>query len=224
MYYYVFKNLGFFDFSTQFQTPTILQAGVGHGKTLCTIVREIESVQPIGLDISVLSLLRAKANGLKNIVQGDILALPFADNIIDGIFEVGVVEHLYTDDPFLGQIVDRQAVVESFQELRRVLKPGGKVGFIQPSLHSILPLSRRIDELTGNWDMGFQEDFGLNDFCQLVSLGGFSNISFSVLQAPTDFPIRIKLGDRLLKSFYTITGQYRKAEMTGALFTVVATK
>jgi hypothetical protein len=72
--------------------------------------------------------------------------------------------------------------------------------------------------------MGFQEDFGLNDFCQLVSLGGFSDIRFSILQAPADFPARIKVGDRMLKSFYTLTGQYRKAEMTGALFTVVASK
>lgn len=45
-----------------------------------------------------------------------------------------------------------------------------------------------------------------------------------ILQAPDDFPARIKVGDRILKSFYTLTGQYRKAEMTGALFAVVAKK
>jgi SAM-dependent methyltransferase len=136
MYYHAFRNLGFFDLPSHSHRPTILQAGVGHGKTLRTIVRETEGVQPIGLDISMLSLLKSRASGLDQVVQGDILALPFADNTIDGIFEVGVAEHLYTDDPFLGQIVDRQAIVESFQQLHRVLKPGGKVGFIQPSRHS----------------------------------------------------------------------------------------
>lgn len=202
----------------------ILQAGVGHGTTLRTIVEKIEGVQPIGLDISMIALLKARRQGLHNVAKADILALPLADASIDGIFEVGVAEHLYTEDPFLGDIVDRQGIVESFRELHRVLKPGGKVGFIQPSKHSVLPISRKIEEIRGRWKMGFQEDFGLNDFCQLVSLGGFKDIRFSILQAPDDFPQRIKIGDRVLKAYYAITGQHRKAEMTGALFTVVATK
>lgn len=42
MYYYAFKNLGFFDLPYDSHRPTFLQAGVGHGKTLRTIIRERE--------------------------------------------------------------------------------------------------------------------------------------------------------------------------------------
>lgn len=224
MYYNVFRNLGFFNLSRQQEKPIILQAGVGHGKTLRTVISKMESVKPLGLDISFLSLVGARKNGLEEVVQGDIFPLPFPNDSIDAVFEVGVVEHLYTSDPFIGKVVDRLRVVESFQELKRVLKSGGKVGFIQPSKHSVLPLSKTIDQIFGRWAMGFQEDFGLNDFCQLVTLGGFSDIHFSVVQAPDDFPARIKYGDRILKSLYTMFGQYRKTELTGALFAIVATK
>lgn len=224
MYYHAFRNLGFFNFPESEREPIILQAGVGHGKTLQTVISKIEGIKPMGIDISFFSLIRALNNGLTNVIQGDIFPLPFARDSIDAVFEVGVVEHLYSPDPFMGRVVDRCRVVESFQELHRVLKIGGKAGFIQPSRHSILPFSKKIDETLRKWNMGFQEDFGLNDFCQLVNLGGFSDICFSVLQAPDDFPKRIRYGDRILKSVYTVTGQYRKMELTGALFTVVATK
>lgn len=223
LYYEVLNNLGFFENPAK-TNPLIMQAGLGHGNTLKNMIQAIENIVPLGLDISFLSLQKSRTNGLSNLIQADILNLPFADNTLDATFEVGVVEHLYQDDPFLGKIVDRVAIIESFKELKRVLKPQGKVGFIQPSKHSTLPLSKKIDMILRQWKMDFQEDFALNDFCQLLSIAGFSEIKFAILQAPSDFPLRIRVGDQLLKTLYTFTGQYKKAELTGALFAVVATK
>lgn len=223
LYYEVFKNLGFFK-TPKNTSPLIMQAGIGHGSTLKNIIQIIENIIPLGLDISFLSLKKSQTNGLNNLIQANILNLPIADNKIDAIFEVGVVEHLYQDDPFLGKIVDRETIIDSFKELKRVLKPQGKVGFIQPSLHSTLPQSKKIDMMLHRWKMGFQEDFALNDFCQLLAIAGFSEIKFAIIQAPSDFPLRIRIGDQLLKTFYTLTKQYKKAELTGALFAIVGTK
>lgn len=83
------------------------------------------------------------------------------------------------------------------------MKNGGLIAFIQPSKHSTLPLSQKIDELTKQWEFGYQENFAISEFTQLLRIAGFSDIHFAVLQAPEDFPKRIKIGDRLLKSFYT---------------------
>lgn len=223
LYYEVFKNLGFFKTPSK-TSPLIMQAGLGHGNTLKNIIQTMERIIPLGLDISFFALKQSKTNGLNNLIQADILNLPIADNKIDAIFEVGVVEHLYQDDPFLGKIVDRETIIKSFKELKRILKPQGKVGFIQPSLHSVLPQSKKIDIMLHRWKMDFQEDFALNDFCQLLAIAGFSEIKYVILQAPSDFPLRIKIGDKLLKSFYALTGQNKKAELTGALFAVVGTK
>lgn len=223
LYYKVFKNLDFFDMPTKI-SPLILQAGVGHGNSLKAIIQRVENIVPVGLDISFLSLKKSGHNGLKNLLQADILNLPIAENKIDAVFEVGVVEHLYREDPFLGKIVDRQAIIESLLEIKRVLKSKGKIGLIQPSKHSVLPWSKSIDMVNRRWKMGFQEDFALDEFCQLIAIAGFADIKFAILQAPSDFPLRIRIGDRLLKSFYTFTGQHKKAELTGALFAVVGTK
>lgn len=101
---------------------------------------------------------------------------------------------------------------------------GGKIAFIQPSKYSTLPLSQKIDKILGRWEFGFQENFSVFDFAQLVRIAGFRNVNYCILQAPNDFPIRIRVGDRLIKSFYTLTGQYRKAELIGALFCLTAEK
>lgn len=134
------------------------------------------------------------------------------------------MEHFYQNDPFEGNTVDRELIIKSLLELKRILRQDGKVGFIQPSKYSTLPLSQKMDQLLGNWCFRFQENFSINDFSQLLAIAGFRNIRYCILQAPDDFPLRIRVGDRILKSFYTLTGQYRKAELVGALFCMVAEK
>ncbi len=179
----------------------------------------------IGLDISFLSLNQLKkSSSYLNVIQGDALSLPFASNSFDRIFEVGVVEHFYEFDDFQGFVVNRELIISSFRELYRTLKPNGMVGFIQPSKHSVVKLSQRIDEFLGKWEFGFQENFAISEFCQLVAIAGFKDIHYLIIQAPKDFPKRVIIGDKLTKIFYNLTGQYRKAELTGALFCLTAKK
>ncbi len=225
MYARALEELGFFENLTD--SSLIVQAGVGHGKTLRTVMESVINCNTIGLDISFSSLQRNKGtNGtsIKGLVQGDILQIPFADGSVDRVFEVGVVEHLYNTDDYDKQTVDRVAIVDSFRELHRVLKPHGQVGFIQPSKHSFQPLSKRLDQLQNKWNMGYQEDFAISEFGQLLQIAGFHNIRYNALQAPPDFPLELRVADRLLKTWNTATGDYRRAELVGALFTMVADK
>ena len=223
IYYLAFKDLGFFD--NLKEESKIIQLGVGHGRTLKTIIENEEKIRPIGLDISIQALNFLKERSyLKNLVCADALSLPFSNNSIDRIFEVGVVEHFYESDPFEGYIVNRELVIESFRELHRILKTNGIVGFIQPSKHSVLRFSQKFDQILGRWEFGFQENFSINEFCQLISIAGFRDIHYLIIQSPKDFPKRIKVGDKLLKVYYNLTGQFRKAELTGALFCLVAKK
>lgn len=161
---------------------------------------------------------------MSNLVLANALNIPFSNDCFDRIFEVGVIEHFYQNDPFEGDVVDRELIIKSLLEIKRILKQDGKVGFIQPSKYSILPLSQKIDQILGNWQFGFQENFSVNDFSQLLVIAGFRNIKYCIIQAPDDFPLRIRIGDRILKSFYILTGKYRKAELVGALFCLTAEK
>lgn len=78
-----------------------------------------------------------------NIHQGDATTLSFPSNTIDYIFLLDVVEHLYPD-----------ALEKTFQEIYRVLKPGGEViVHTMPNLwyyHYGYPLYRLVQFLRGN--------------------------------------------------------------------------
>jgi ubiquinone/menaquinone biosynthesis C-methylase UbiE len=54
-------------------------------------------------------------------LQGDLFALPYRDGSLDGIFNLGVMEH------FTGPQIDR-----ILQEFHRVLKPNGRVILFWP--------------------------------------------------------------------------------------------
>lgn len=78
----------------------------------------------VGLDISIFALKFAKSKGMKHLVLGDAVRLPFASNCFDLVAVLDVLEHL--DD-------DRQAL----REIWRVLKLNGAVVFTVPAFMSL---------------------------------------------------------------------------------------
>lgn len=90
----------------------IADIGCGAG-IISSLVKEVYGVTPIGLDLSFVSAKKAYQKGIPT-VQGSNLALPFPDGCVDLIISNGVIQ--MTPDPR-----------RSFNELCRILKPGGKL-------------------------------------------------------------------------------------------------
>ncbi len=98
----------------------ILDVGCGGGATVSRLLRQYPHSQVDGVDYSAQSVAvsrrtNARALGRRcSIVQGDAMALPFADGMYDG---VTAVETVYFWPSLTGGL----------EEVRRVLRPGGRV-------------------------------------------------------------------------------------------------
>ncbi len=92
---------------------TFVEAGCGSGQTSLRIGKYRRKL--IALDISVKALERARENKkFDEFILGDITKLPFKDNSINGLWNLGVMEH-FTDDE----------LPDVINEIHRVLKPKG---------------------------------------------------------------------------------------------------
>ena len=106
----------------------LLEVGAGTGNDALPVA---EAIRPDGtLDVFDLQqemldelMSRARGRGLDNVVatQGDARSLPYADDTFDGAYLVTV----------LGEIPDQGAAL---RELRRVLRPGGRLVFGEMAL------------------------------------------------------------------------------------------
>src|SRR3989338_2697773 len=92
---------------------TFVEAGCGSGQTSIRINKYKRKL--IALDISQKALDRAKENKkFDEYILGDITKLPFKDSSIDGLWNLGVMEH-FTDEE----------LPDVINEIYRVLKPNG---------------------------------------------------------------------------------------------------
>lgn len=123
---------------------TISDVGCGAG-VISSLVKKRYGVTPIGLDLSFVSVRRAKEKGI-SVLQGSNLSLPFQDGFAQFIISNGVTQH--TPDP-----------CQSFAELCRILKPGGRLFlsiYNKMSLYYIIynglgALCRQIRARGGEW-------------------------------------------------------------------------
>jgi SAM-dependent methyltransferase len=90
---------------------TILDAGCGTG----AILKRLDNPeQNRGVDLAPEAISFCRQRGLKNVQQGDICTLPFADASFDAVICSSVLYHRWIKD-----------VGAAFRELRRVLRPNG---------------------------------------------------------------------------------------------------
>jgi SAM-dependent methyltransferase len=106
----------------------VLDLGCGRGGVAELIWRDVRLAA--GIDPDALSLTEHRAKAMP-VVRGAGERLPFVNDSFDLIVSVWVLEHLA--DP-----------LETFIEVRRVLRPGGHFVFLTPNLRNPLMLINRI--------------------------------------------------------------------------------
>jgi ubiquinone/menaquinone biosynthesis C-methylase UbiE len=125
-------------------------------------------------------------------ICGDIFSLPFQDSSIDGMWNVGVMEHF--THPQIDAIL---------REFHRVLKPGGRVILLWPATFSIPQRILRVLEFFIN--LLRREDrfrFHPDEISQLRSVAQGRN----VLTRNGFVPVAIDIGLRTLMAFETLVG------------------
>lgn len=102
-----------------------VEAGSGTAETSSLIDKNAGERILVAQDF-VPAVLRMSHPVIDVCVSGDIFRMPFADDSLDGLWNVGVLEH-YTHEE-----IDR-----ALQEFRRVLRPGGRVLIFWPATSSM---------------------------------------------------------------------------------------
>lgn len=105
--------------------PRVLDVGVGPGTSAIEMARAAPDRRHVGLDLSPRMLRRASrrardANVPLPLVRGDALRLPFRDATFDGATGHSVL-YLLPD------------AARALAEIRRVVRPGGRVAFLEPA-------------------------------------------------------------------------------------------
>ena len=125
---------------------------------------------------------------------GDIFALPFQSGSVDGIWNVGVMEHFTHDQ-----------IDAILREFRRVLKPGCRVVLLWPAKFSIPQRILRVLEWFINLRRNREDKFRFHpdEISQLRSV----RQGKEVLTRNGFRPVAIDIGLRTLMAFETIVGE-----------------
>ncbi len=143
---------------------SILDVGCGFGGTITSINHNYSAIKITGLNIDERQLAIARKqvhprdDNTIEFVQGDAIKIPFADNSFDVVLAVECIFHFSSRVAF-------------FQEVKRVLKPGGKIAFSDfvptPALKFFEPVVRL-----------FLKDFGAKTYGQanFITLAYYDNL------------------------------------------------
>src|SRR5664279_4289751 len=111
------------------RATTVLDVACGAGSMTRELARPGRTI--IGIDTSLAELELAQHRGLGSWVRGDALRLPFADASLDAVVSS------------MGMVVI-QPTSRLLAEVARVLRPGGMLAFIAPTVRPVSPGDLRI--------------------------------------------------------------------------------
>jgi len=118
-------------FTKKYFKPTdiILHAGCGSGQVDIE-VRKYTTVIPLDISLEALALYQKSNPDTLEVLHGSIFNIPLQDSSIDGIYNLGVMEHFNPEE-----------IHSILTEFRRVLKPGGTVLLFWPPKFGISVLA-----------------------------------------------------------------------------------
>src|SRR3990170_4574036 len=126
----------------------LLEAGSGSGRISLQLAALGARVHLLDMCLEALRLASRQGGGTKcDLIQGNLLKLPFADESFDIAWNGGVLEHL-----------DSLELEHAIGEMARVTKPAGFVVSFNPNRKSVAyRLGKRLHERRGTWRYGFEE-------------------------------------------------------------------
>ena len=174
------------------QAGLLVEAGSGTSETSMLIDKRAGARTLVALDL-IRPVLERCHPAMDVRVCGDIFRLPFQDNSLDGIWNVGVMEH------FTHEQID--AILREF---RRTLKPGSRIVLLWPAKFSIPQRILRILEWFINLRRGTDKfRFHPDEISQLRSV----RQGREVLTRNGFRPVAIDIGLRTLMAFETLVGE-----------------
>jgi len=141
---------------------------VGCGTAQCSLKIRVKGIDIIGADFSASALQLAKKysaqNQLVKFVVTDAFNLPFSENTFDAVWSVGLLEHF--EKPSL-----------ALAEMRRVVKPKGKVIAIVPWARGLLGiLNYGYKKLGKEWIWEDENPMGVDDLYRIFKRAGFRKV------------------------------------------------
>jgi ubiquinone/menaquinone biosynthesis C-methylase UbiE/uncharacterized protein YbaR (Trm112 family) len=169
-----------------------VEAGSGTSETSCRIDKRAGERVLVATDI-VAEVLQACDPAMDARVAADAFRLPFLDHSIDGIWNVGVMEH------FPHELIDAM-----LREFHRVLKPGAPVLLLWPATDSLPQKGLRLVEAVINARRkGDRFRFHPDEISKLRS----SEEGRAVMRRNGFEPVTVDAGLRSLMAFKTVVGR-----------------
>jgi SAM-dependent methyltransferase len=116
----------------------VLEVGFGSGVTFLNLAEKYKEIYGLDLAASVedVETVFRKKQIETNLQNGSVLSMPYADGFFDTVLLISILEHLKPSEQ-----------LQAFQEIHRVLKPGGQV------IYGV-PIERRL-MVAMFWLLGF---------------------------------------------------------------------
>jgi SAM-dependent methyltransferase len=169
-----------------------VEAGSGTAETSMRINKHRDKRKLVAVDI-VLPVLERCHPIMDARMCGDIFRLPFQDDALDGIWNVGVMEHFTHDE--IDQIM---------REFYRVLKPGGCLILLWPGVDSVPQrMLRTVERLLNMRQRAHRFRFHPDEISQIQSRMQAQR----VLTKPGLQVLEIEPGYRSLFAFKTLVGR-----------------
>jgi ubiquinone/menaquinone biosynthesis C-methylase UbiE len=138
----------------------VLEVGAGTGRDSFALAQRGARVVTIDYSDQSLRLIRGVAAGELEIVCGDALSLPFANESFDIVFHQGLLEHF-------------RRPVELLRENHRVLRRGGYLLVDVPQRWHYYTLMKHALMAANRWFAGWETEFSARELSALMRTAGF---------------------------------------------------